>query len=350
MIIHGAMDDLIVYLPMDRRFALAGGYSLADRTQGAALFVDISGFTQLTEALVRELGPQRGAEELTRYLNLVYDAVIDELHRYGGSVIAFAGDAITCWIDGDPGQRATACALAMQAAMLRFIAITTPAGNLVSLAMKAAVAAGPARRFLVGDPGRRVIDALAGATLARLANAEHLAKRGEVVIDGATLDALGDLVQVQELRHDPEHDQTAGVVPRLSRLVADAPWPALDPTALLDEQVRVWLLPQVYERLRRGLGNFLAELRPTVALFVRFGGIDYDADEEAGRKLDDYIRWVQGIVARYEGTLIDLNIGDKGSYLYINFGAPLAHEDNADRAATAALALRDQPENLGPVR
>ena len=27
----------------------------------------------------------------------------------------------------------------------------------------------------------------------------------------------------------------------------------------------------MYERLRRGLGDFLAELRPTVALFVRFG-------------------------------------------------------------------------------
>src|SRR5690606_33414179 len=101
-----------------------------------------------------------------------------------------------------------------------------------------------------------------------------------------------------------------------------------------------------YERLRRGLGNFLAELRTTVALFVRFSGIDYDNDEEAGAKLNAYIRWVQEVVARFEGTLIDLNIGDKGSYIYINFGAPLTHEDNADRAAAAALALRDQPETL----
>ncbi|MCB0183616.1 MAG: hypothetical protein KDE31_05100, partial [Caldilineaceae bacterium] len=133
------MDDTIAYLPMDRRFAVAGGYTLADRTRGAALFVDISGFTQLTEALVRELGPQRGAEELTRYLNLVYDAIIDELHRYRGSVIAFAGDAVTCWLDGDTGLAATACALAMQSAMHTFAAVTTPAGSTVSLAMKAAV-------------------------------------------------------------------------------------------------------------------------------------------------------------------------------------------------------------------
>lgn len=294
---------------------------------------------------MREFGTQRGAEELTRYLNLVYDAVIDELHRYGGSVIAFAGDAVTCWLDKDNGLRATACALAMQDAMQQFAAITTPAGSVVSLAMKAAVAKGPARRFLVGDPQQRVIDALAGATLADLANAEHQAKRGEVVITQATLDALGDLAKVSELRHD--HDQTIAVIHSLRQSVAEAPWPALADDALSEEQVRIWLLPQVYERLRLGLGNFLAELRPTVALFLRFGGIDYDADDDAGLKLDAYMRWVQSVVAHYEGTLVDLNIGDKGSYIYINFGAPVAHEDNAERAMATALALRELPEHLG---
>ncbi|CAN5874969.1 adenylate/guanylate cyclase domain-containing protein [soil metagenome] len=354
------MDNPLVYIPRDRRHALAHGQTIPDRTHGTALFADISGFTQLTEALVRELGPQRGAEELTRYLNLVYDAVIDKLHSYGGSVIAFAGDAITCWLDGDNGLRATACALAMQTAMESFAAVSTPAGNTVTLAMKAAVAVGSARRFLVGDPTLRVIDALAGATLVRLANAEHQAQRGEVVIamDAQWLDRTGekatatplyvldDMVKISQLRHDEETGQIVGVVQGLRQPVAIRPWPDLEIDALSDDQVRVWLLLPVYERLRRGLGDFLAELRPTVALFVRFGGIDYDNDEEAGVKLDAYMRWVQDVVTRYEGTLIDLNIGDKGSYLYINFGAPLAHEDNADRAAAAALALRTLPDSL----
>lgn len=346
------MIDALAYIPMDRRHALAMGRQLPDRTNGAALFADISGFTPLTEALVRELGPQRGAEELTRYLNLVYDAVIDELHRFGGSVIAFAGDAITCWLEGDDGRRATACALAMQTAMQPFAAIVTPAGSTVSLAMKAAVAAGPARRFLIGDPTLRVIDAVAGVTLVHLANAEHLAKRGETVVDEAILTQLADLLVIGEVRQDEQTGRQLGVVTGLRTPVAEAAWPTLAADAVSEEQMRVWLLPQVYERLRHGLGNFLAELRPTVACFLRFAGIDYDDDDEAGQKLDAYIRWVQEIVARYEGTLIDLNIGDKGSYLYINFGAPLAHEDNADRAAAAALALRAGPalEYIAPVQ
>jgi len=39
--------------------------------RGTVLFADISGFTPLTEALVRTLGPRRGAEELARQLNEV---------------------------------------------------------------------------------------------------------------------------------------------------------------------------------------------------------------------------------------------------------------------------------------
>src|SRR6476661_7177571 len=135
------MDLLAAYLPADRLHALAGGATLPSRARGTVLFADISGFTPLTEALVRTLGPRRGAEELARQLNEVYDALIAEVDRYGGSVISFGGDAITCWFDdvgeGEWGMgvgeerptpnphppspaRATACALMMQRAMARF--------------------------------------------------------------------------------------------------------------------------------------------------------------------------------------------------------------------------------------
>jgi tetratricopeptide (TPR) repeat protein/class 3 adenylate cyclase len=81
-------------------------------------------------------------------------------------------------------------------------------------------------------------------------------------------------------------------------------------------------------------------------MFVRFGGIDYDNDSDAGALLDTYIRWVQGVLAHYEGFLIQLTIGDKGSYLYAAFGAPIAHDDDASRAVAAALDLQGPPAAL----
>jgi len=339
------MEALSVYIPIDRQQAMARGETLPDRAHGATLFADISGFTPLTEALVSDLGPQRGSEEITGHLNRVYDALIEELHRYGGSAISFAGDAITCWFsesesaEFSAGLRAMACALAMQTAMKAFAAVKIPSGRIVSLAMKVAVAVGPVRRFVVGDPQIQLIDVLAGATLNRLNEAEHLAEKDEVIVDTASAMALGEAIQIRNWRRHEETGNRYGTVAGLTASVSPAPWPPLPPEALTEEQVRPWLLKPVYERLRAGQGDFLAELRPAVVMFTRFGGIDYDGDDEAGRKLDADIRRVQNILARYEGSLLQLTIGDKGSYLYAAFGAPLAYENDTARAASATLEL-----------
>ena len=194
------MESLLAFIPEDRRLALAGGYDLPDRARGAVLFADISGFTPLTAALAQELGVQRGAEEVLNQINPVYEAIIVELHRYGGSVMGFAGDSITCWLEGDDGRCGVACALAMQDAMRPFATVRTPAGTPIHLAIKVAVTAGPARRFVVGDPDIQLIDVLAGRTLDHVASAEKLAEKGEVVVGQEVADALGDALDVVEWR------------------------------------------------------------------------------------------------------------------------------------------------------
>src|SRR5215212_1647980 len=329
------MDAVVPYIPMDRRQALAQGQELPTTAWGAALFADISGFTPLTEALVRELGPRRGAEELTRQLDLIFSDVIAEVDRYRGSVIGFAGDAITCWFDGDDGRRAVACALAIQQVMQQIGTLATPSGAVVTLAIKVAVTVGPVRRFQVGDPAVQRIDALGGTTLYRMADAEHQAQKGDVVVGAEVVTNLGALLSVREWREDHESGERFAVVARLNGPVAADPWAILPGDALAEEQVRPWLPAAIYQRLQAGQGQFLAELRPAVALFLRFAGLDFDGDESVGRKLDAFTRWAQRIISRYDGTLLQLSIGDKGSYFYAAFGALLAHEDDPSRAVAA---------------
>ena len=99
------------YIPMHRRQALAGGTALPESDEGTALFADISGFTPLTEALTRSLGTRQGAEELTRQLIRVYDALSAEVDRYDGTVISFSGGAIIRWFDGGFECRCTSLGL-----------------------------------------------------------------------------------------------------------------------------------------------------------------------------------------------------------------------------------------------
>ena len=337
------MTTLHTYIPQDRLRALARGETLPDRTAGSALFADISGFTALTEGLRESLGPRRGAEELTRHLDAVYTGLIAEIEKYGGSVIDFAGDSITCWFDetGTTSARVVSCAFALQEVMQAFKAIPLPNGTTTVLALKVAVASGPARRFVVGDPNIHYMDTLAGATVTRTATAEHLLQRGDVLLDEATVNTLEPSWTIREWRIDQDTHERFAVVERGLRVVRAGsantdPQPStLDPNVL-----RPYLHPAVYERESSQAGSFLTEFRPCVVLFVRFIGIDYDS-EHAKQHLDSFIRSAQTIVERYEGVSLQITIGDKGSYAYINFGALSTHEDDARRAVKVAIELRN---------
>jgi predicted ATPase/class 3 adenylate cyclase len=340
------MHPLAAYIPIDRRLALAAATDLPDRTAGAALFADISGFTRLTKLFVDVLGRKRGAEEVLPILNQIYTALIAEVHARRGAVIGFSGDAVTCWFDGDNGARAVAAGLAMQRAMEQFATVIAPGEIAVALTVKIAISAGPARRFAVGAPEHCRLDVLAGQTITLMAQAERTALSGEVVATDRVAENLGAHLAATETRGF--EGGRVFVVKSLARQVPLTPW---DPPAdIPEETARQWVLPAVARRLRAGQGHFLAELRPASVVFVRFEGLDFDSDPDAGSKLDAYIRWVQGVAAQYDGALIQLTFGDKGSYYYIAFGAPVSHADDSLRAVATALVLRSPPASLAFIR
>lgn len=359
------MESPLAYIPADRRHALASGVELPSRNDGAVLFADISGFTALSEALAGSFGPARGAEELSIHLNGIYDALVAEVDAFRGSVMTFSGDAITCWFasSGDGGwltlgepcpgavQRAVACALRMQKAMRGVDAVVAPGMAQVSLAVKIAVAAGPVVRFVVGDPAIQRIDVLAGETLQRLAAVEHHAGRGDVVLDEAAALALCEPEHISAWRGDAPSEDRVAVVTGLTSFVRPDPWPTIADGRVSGDVQLSWLLPPVASRLSGGLGEFLTELRPAVSLFLGFDGIDYDGDPNAPATLDAFVRSIQATLADYGSCLLQLTIGDKGSYINAAFGAPVAHEDDAVRAVAAALELCcDRREQIKPVQ
>jgi adenylate cyclase len=172
----------------------------------------------------------------------------------------------------------------------------------------------------VGDPAIQLLDVLVGAILDRVAAGEHLAASGEVLIDSPTAAALGQRAPVATWRVDASTGLRFAVLsPVPPTSIAPITTEPGVPQALTSPPAHIlqpWLLPAVYARHHAGLGAFLTELRPVAILFVRFTGIEYDADPQAGAMLDRLICRVQAILARYDGSLLQLTIGDKGSFLY----------------------------------
>jgi adenylate cyclase len=343
---------------MDRRQALVRNRALPSRATGAALFADISGFTPLADTLMRSLGPHLGAEELIGALNRVYEALVAQVDQYGGSVISFAGDGLTAWFDENPlagsnvamapaaALRAVGCALAMQTAMREFHTLWIGGGRTAAIGLKVAVAAGEARRFLPGSPRIQVIEMLAGPPLVRVAAAAQLAHDGEVLLDACAASLVENQALMRERRFLPDSEEWFAQVDRLLIPMEPTPWPQVPEDGLSPEQVRPWVLPAVAQRLESDQGGFSTGLRFTVSLFLRFGELDYEADPQAGPMLDAFVRWVQETLKRFEGCLLGVTIGDKGSSLYAAFGAPVTHGDECARAAAAALELLSPPPEL----
>lgn len=343
------MVSLAAFIPIDRRQALVQGARLPTQMQGALLFADLSGYTALTQAFVRSFGPKRGVDKLTQVINHLFAALIEPIHAHGGSVVGFGGDALTCWFADDDGHRAIACAFVMQQVMITFAEIGQATGEALQLTLKTTVEYGGVRRFQVGDPRIQFLDLLAGNLMEQVTALQHYATPGRVVAGPALLARLGKALTIA-LRYKNKAGRVQGAA--VSALLTPPPlpahpWPLLtaadDETRLDEAQVRPWLLPPIYDRLRTGQAAFLADIRPVVILFVRFAGLEYATDPAVGQKLDAFICRVQQIITDHEGYLLKITVDDKGSYLLAAFGAPMAHDDDTDQALAAALVIRTTP-------
>lgn len=339
---------LAAYIPRDRAAQILTGAPLAG--EGAALIADVSGFTPLTEALAQALNPARGAEALTGALNSIFAPLIDAAHAYGGSVIKFGGDALIIWFGRLPRtrraavlRRAVAAAHAMQAAVAAHGRVSTSAGTF-TLTMKVGLAYGPVARLRLGDAAHGYEDVIGGATLDRMAEAEHHARPGEVLINPTDLPELASVAPVRELRDGfavlgPPHGHVRREPQR------EAPAPAVTQSRQLLAELRPYVPAEVAEALAAGRAH-PAELKPVVSIFVQFAGVKYEDAAAAEAQLAAYFGAAQRAAARYGGRVNRLITGDKGSVLHLIFGAPRALEELEERAARCAIELRGLAEAM----
>ncbi len=337
------MKELLAHLPYQiATDLLHHADAMVGRTHhdhAVTLFADVSGFTPMSEALSRY--GQDGTEDLTALLNDYFAVMIDLIASYGGVVVSFGGDALTALfiIPAEESatpyvQRAIRCALDMQILVAPYHHVQTRAGQF-SLAIKIGLALGRVLSTVVGDPDVRLQSITAGLALEQAAQAEHLAHQGDVIIHRDLLAYAPDLAFAEG---------SEGYV-RVTALPAQsdyAPLPALPalPPALLPI-LSTFLHASLARRILDGQTGFVNEHRSITVLFVGFSGFDYDHDPNVGSKLQTYVAQVARIVERYDGDLNKIDMGDKGSKLVVIFGAPIAHENDAERAMRCALALRD---------
>ena len=152
----GEREVLAPYLP---RLVVDWIASIPERRHlvidGTVAFVDISGFTKLSEGLARH--GKIGAEELAATIGDCFVQLLDIAYENGGRLLKFGGDALLLLFSG-VGHQSRACRAAFEMRQkLAVVGRLTVLGQKVTLRMSVGVHSGRFDMFLVGDSHRELV-------------------------------------------------------------------------------------------------------------------------------------------------------------------------------------------------
>ncbi|MEB3205395.1 MAG: AAA family ATPase, partial [Candidatus Sericytochromatia bacterium] len=263
----------------------------ATERMSVVLWLDIVGFTKLTERLSAE--SRAGAEHLTEHLNRNFGRISLSLAKHGGDLASFAGDAVLAiWRCDDAGQLPGAVALA-RACAEELLGPEAQAESDQYLPIKAVLGVGSLAYSLVGGHRGRWLPLLQGEVLAELAPAAERLGSGELAITPGARALLGD------------RSRKAPLLPR-SEPVSGGDW-----------QAGLTMLPDIVQaHIHSGQEGWLGELRPLTVVFIRL------PDLPVGLEAHPLVRSLQASIDRLDGSLDKLSLDDKGISALVAVGLP----------------------------
>jgi class 3 adenylate cyclase len=152
---------------------------------GTLVFVDIAGFTAMSERLARK--GRVGSEEVTEVLKALFRSCWPRPMRTVAGCRSSVGDALLLFFLGHDHELRGVHAAAMRRTLREMGGARTSAG-FVHLRMSIGLHSGSFNRFLVGDRHRELV--LAGPAVTTTVLMEHAATADEILMSPATAAAL----------------------------------------------------------------------------------------------------------------------------------------------------------------
>jgi class 3 adenylate cyclase/tetratricopeptide (TPR) repeat protein len=277
--------------------------------EGSMVFIDISGFTRMSERLARH--GRVGAEEVSDVIASTFGALLPEAYAFGASLLKFGGDAMLFLFTNEGhALRACAAAQAMQRTMALVGLCQTSAGK-VTLRMSVGIHSNQFDFFLTGNSHRELIVAGPGAT--RIVDTEAAAGPGQVLLSETTAAAV------------PKTNRGRPVGPGfLLRGVVEC-----DPAQVGPDTSRTGDLNQFIPVGQCDLlvgGEVEPEHRPAAVAFIHFHDFDRLIEGEgpstAAGRLDEVVRSIQAAVDPRGVTFLGSDISAHGGKIILTAGAP----------------------------
>ncbi len=297
---------------------------------GSVAFVDISGFTKLSEGLAKH--GKVGAEELTATIGTCFVSLLDIAVANGGRLLKFGGDALLLLFTGE-AHEARACRAAIDMRReLRVVGRLTVLGQRVSLRMSVGVHSGRFHFFLVGSSHRELI--VTGPGASTTVTMEGTAQAGEIVISPDTAAGLRPGV-VGDAKGEGYLLRRAPSVPE----DAFVPFEVVDPDVELVRGIPVGLRDTLTSTVQD------SEHRRVTIAFLHFDGTDALIEEQgaaaAADRLDALVSIVQRAADRQEVAFLATDVDRDGGKIILTAGAPSTSGDDEHRMLLAVREIMD---------
>jgi len=298
---------------------------------GSLAFVDISGFTELTERLARR--GRIGAELLHDTLDGVFRPLLDEAYEWGAGLVKWGGDALLLVFDGFGHEsRAARAAWEMQRTIER-VGRLRVGGKAVTLQMSVGIATGTIDFFFVGSLHRELL--IAGTTATETVQMEAMADAGEIGIS-ATVAAALDPSCV-----GPGKEQGFLLVGRPDAARDRAPdvgsVRALDVASCIPIASRAHVLLERSEPEHRTIAAAFIDLMHTDVLLARLGPAAV-ADALGGR-----ISSIQKAADRHDVPFALTDISNGSIKVLLTAGAPSTTGHDEEQILRTLREVMDQP-------
>ena len=296
--------------------------------EGTLDFVDISGFTAMSERLAQK--GKLGAEEVTEVMNRTFERLLDVAYAAGGGLLKFGGDALLLFFSGeDHAARACDAAYGMRRALRALGRPRTSVGP-VTLKMHVGVHSDVFDFFLVGESHRELL--LTGPGVTRTVEMEAGAEAGEILVSDETAAGLPERIFGDE----KEGGRLLRSPPGTVGAIAPLPPPAgLDLDGCVPAPVRRQLAD----------GKSESEHRQASVAFVHFGGVDDLLAEEGPdrleRVLDELVGGAQQIADEHRVTFLESDIDSDGGKIILVAGAPQTEGEDEERILRTARGIAD---------
>ncbi|MBN2789851.1 MAG: tetratricopeptide repeat protein [Candidatus Delongbacteria bacterium] len=311
---HNLVPDRIVQNFIDNKFT--------DKFECFAMFVDISGFTSTTEALMKH--GQEGAEILSDILKYLFNTTVSAVYDHGGYVTKYAGDAFTAIFEVKDVKKTTALRT-LKAAIItnQFFEdnkIYKSKFGDFEFGVKVGLSFGNCTCGIVGSSTERTYY-FSGSAVDLCAMAEHNAEKGDIWAHSSFYKFVEDVV----------------VKTKKAELHNEKFYQVISTEGFTVTKVKYQRVKAKKEDINHLTGKLeaefpIGEFRDIISVFISFSG-DVDLQELMERLYE--------LKITYGASHPVLDFGDKGGNILLFFGAPISYENNIQRALNFIFRLAE---------